>query len=269
MEYILDIQNLRKTYSKKIVNLLGKTDNEFFYILDDVSLTVQRGKVTTLLGGNGSGKSTLFNIICGYLPTTNGKIFFNSTKGRFELTKLPSYKTAQAGIGRMFQGTHIFKNMSVLENMFLADENTFGELPFVTMFWKKKNRQNEENRAAQSEKIFNSLLGEDNPLWKKRNDLAGSLSYGQQRLLALGRLFMNEYLELILLDEPCAGVNPDVSDLIKKIINNLKELGKTVILIEHNLDFVKDISDYCYYLENGKIMSHGSYDEVIYNSLLK
>ena len=269
MEYILDIQNVRKTYSKKIINLLGKTDNEYFYVLDDVNIKIQKGKVTALLGGNGSGKSTLFNIICGYLPTNEGKIFFNSPKGNLDLTKIPAHKTAQSGIGRMFQGTHIFRNMTVLENMLLADENTFGELPFVSMFLQKKNAQIEEKRVLEAEKIFNSLLGEANQLWENREHLAGSLSYGQQRLLALARLFMNDHLELILLDEPCAGVNPDIAELLKKIILNLKETGKTVLLIEHNLDFVKDISDYCYYLENGKISLQGTYAEVITNSMTK
>ncbi len=269
MEYILDIQNIRKTYSKKIINLLGKTDNEYFYVLDDVNFKIQKGKVTALLGGNGSGKSTLFNIICGYLTTNEGKILFNSQKGSLDLTKIPSYKTAKAGVGRMFQGTHIFRNMTVLENMLLADENTFGELPFVSMFLKKRNAQIEENRVLEAEKIFNYLLGNANPLWEKREHLAGSLSYGQQRLLALARLFMNDHLELILLDEPCAGVNPDVAELLKKIIHNLRESGKTVLLIEHNLDFVKDISDYCYYLENGKISLQGTYANVISNSMTK
>lgn len=267
MEYILDIQNVRKTYSKKIINLLGKADKEYFYVLDDVNIKIQKGKVTALLGGNGSGKSTLLNIICGYLPTNEGKILYNSQKGIFDLTKIPSYKTAKAGVARMFQGTHIFRNMTVLENMLLADENTFGELPFVSMFFQKRNAQTEKNRGLKAEKIFNSLLGEANTLWEKREQLAGSLSYGQQRMLALARLFMNDNIELILLDEPCAGVNTDVTELLKKTIGNLKVSGKTVLLIEHNLDFVKDISDYCYYLENGKIASQGFYDEVINNSL--
>ncbi|MEA5461665.1 ATP-binding cassette domain-containing protein [Arcicella sp. LKC2W] len=269
MEYILEIQNVRKTYSKKIINLLGKTDNEYFYVLNDVNIKIQKGKVTALLGGNGSGKSTLFNIICGYLPTNEGKILFNSSKGYLDLTKIPAYKTAKAGVGRMFQGTHIFKNMTVLENMLLADENTFGEFPFVSMFSSKKNAQIEGNRVLEAEKIFNSLLGQANPLWEKREHLAGSLSYGQQRLLALARLFMNNHLELILLDEPCAGVNPDIAELLKKIIHYLRETGKTVLLIEHNLDFVKDISDYCYYLENGEISLQGTYAEVITNSMTK
>jgi branched-chain amino acid transport system ATP-binding protein len=264
MEYILSIEDVKKTYSKEYINLLGKTEKEIFYVLDNLSMQILNGKITALMGGNGSGKTTLFNIICGYYPLNSGKINYFFKNKIIDLAKVPSYKMASYGIGRMFQGTHIFRNMTVLENMMIADNNTFGELPFSSLFRQKKTTEIEQKRELAAKEIFENLLKEDNPLWQKRYDFAGSLSYGHQRILALARLFMNDHLNLILLDEPCAGVNPDVSEILKDIIIRLRDSGKTILLIEHNLDFIRDTADYCYYLENGKIVNQGKFVDISY-----
>lgn len=266
MPVLLDIQAIKKSYSRQVINLLGKRDQETSNILDGVSLRVEQGTITALLGGNGSGKTTLFNIICGYLKADAGKVLYQD---QHDLARLPSYQTARLGVGRMFQGRHIFKNMTVLENMQIADESDWSEQPFMSLLKPQQAKKIAQQQTEEAEKVLDMMLGADNPLWKKRNELAGTLSYGQQRLLALARLLMNDHLQLILLDEPCAGVNPDILELLKSIIKKLTQQRKTLLLIEHNLDFVKDITDYCYFLDNGSILAQGTYHQLMQTESVK
>lgn len=257
---IIEIRDIHKSFSQDYINLLGQKDIEKSYILDGVSLGVEKGKITALIGGNGSGKSTLFNIVSNLIKpdtvykTTNycGEVLYHTLQTH-SLLNTPPHKLAQLGIGRLFQGTHIFKNLTLLENMLLADSNPFGEVPFTAYIFRKKYKEIEMRKTLKAEYLLSTLLGEDNVLWQKRNDLAGNLSYGQQRLLAMARLFMNEHLQLLMLDEPCAGVNPDIVSNMKQILLTFVAEGKSVLLIEHNALFVKEVADFAYYLESGKV----------------
>ena len=222
-------------------------------------------QVWILAGGNGAGKTTLFNIISGFMTADSGDIVYQKDRGTLSLIDMPSYKRTRVGIGRMFQDTHIFPGMTVLENMLLADENTFGELAFVSIFRPKKNKAIEAQRIKKVKKIFKALFGEPNPFWHKKDELAGSLSFGQQRLLGLARLFMANY-NLVLLDEPTAGVNPQIIQQVLAIIRSMvEEMGATVFLIEHNMKVVLDIADFCSFMSHGKITAFGTPEDVIGN----
>lgn len=264
MTKILQIKNIHKTFVETFVNISGKEEKEYAHILKGISFNLKQGSSTVLIGGNGSGKSTLFNIISGLLKANKGNIFYTPQKNqKFDLTKIPSYKQSSLGIARLFQGNNIFRNLTVLENMMIADTIQVGERPWEIFFNFFKVRAYEEKRKKRAEKILKDLLGKDNALWKKRHYKAGSLSIGQQRLLAFARLFMNEKAQIYLLDEPCAGVNEKIREKMAELILKLKSEGKTILLIEHNLDFAVKVSTDAFYLEGDHFILHGKVMDVI------
>lgn len=261
-DIILQIDSIKKSFVRNIVNVRGEEENERFYIIDDFDLPVQRGKITALIGGNGAGKTTLFNIISGLMKPDSGTIHFSNNKDISLIGKNPD-KIARFGIGRMFQDSHIFQSVSVLDNMLLADSDDFGEFPFISLFKSKKNKEAEEYRIEKARQVFIDLFGEDNPFWQKKDDLASSLSFGQQRLLGLAWLFVGKY-ELVLLDEPTAGVNPVIIKQSMNIIRKLvQEKNVTVFLIEHNMKVVLDVADFCCFMSHGKITAFGTPEDVI------
>ena len=261
-EYILEIESVVKSFSRNIINVRGVEEDERFYIIDDLSLTVPLRKITALIGGNGAGKTTLFNVISGFVPADSGKVFFYNQR-KIKLMDLQPYKITRLGIGRLFQDNHIFLNMTVLDNMLIADSNRYGELPFISLCYPKRNRSFENERIQKAKKVFRELFGDSNPFWGKRNDPASSLSYGQQRLLGLARLFMGEY-SLVLLDETTSGINPDlIKDILKIIKKMVEEKGVTVFLIEHNMKFVLQIAHFCSFMSDGKVMAFGTPKDVI------
>ena len=264
-DIILQIDSVKKSFVRNIINKRGEEADERFFIIDDLDLFVPRGKISALIGGNGAGKTTLFNIISGLVDADTGSVVYQKEKDPVSLLGLPPFKIARIGIGRMFQDNHIFPTMTVLDNMLLADASRFGETPFVSIFKTKSAAKKEAERIDKMKNIFTDLFGEKNPFWEKRNDLAGSLSYGQQRLLGLARLFMGNY-DLVLLDEPTAGVNPQIIQQVLLVIRKMiKEKGTTVFLIEHNMKVVLDVADFCSFMSHGKITAFGTPEDVIGN----
>lgn len=262
---ILYIDSIRKGFLRNIINVRGKDDDERFYVLEDIDLEIPKGKVTALIGGNGAGKTTLFNIISGFFRADDGKIDFKPNGSLKGITDLKPFKIARLGIGRMFQDNHIFQNMTVIENMLIADKNFFGERPFESILYYKKNRELEKQRKEEAEKIFLDLFGANNPFLKMKDDKAKNLSYGQQRLLGLARLLMGDY-KLLLLDEPTSGVNPVVIEKIKEIIKFfVDQKGLTIFLIEHNMKFVLDVADFCHFVSKGIIAVSGTPEDIIGN----
>ncbi len=264
-EDILQIQDLSKAYSRQVVNIDGVETNERYNIIFDLDLDIPQNTITALIGGNGAGKTTLFNIISGITEADSGSIMY-CTKNQnswISLLNQPPHRMKKIGIGRLFQDNHIFLQMSVLENMMIADSNEWGEMPFVSLFNRKKNREIEQFRMKKAKDTFELLFGRDNPFWQKRDDLASTLSYGQQRLLGLARLLMGKY-RLVLLDEPTSGVNPMLANTICSVIKKMvDEEGITVFLIEHNMKIVEEIADYCSFMSHGKITAFGYPRDVI------
>jgi len=262
---ILQIESIKKSFVRNIINVRGEQEDERFYIIDDLDLLIPRGKITALIGGNGAGKTTLFNIISRFIEADSGNVLYQKNGDPISLLSLRPFKVSRLGIGRLFQDDHIFSNMSVLDNMLLADGFDFGETPFISFLKPKMNKSVEKERIEKVQRIFMDLFGKSNPFWEKRNDPAKSLSFGQQRLLGLARLFMGNH-KLVLLDEPTAGVNPQIIDQIMTIIRRMvAEQGVTVFLIEHNMKVVLDLADFCSFMSHGKITAFGTPEDVIGN----
>jgi ABC-type branched-subunit amino acid transport system ATPase component len=271
-DIILNIKGITKTFARKIKSGNGHDGIEINTVLDNFCLSVEKGKVTALIGGNGSGKTTLFNIITGLLPANSGNIQFINGKINSLNKKAPD-KIARLGIGRLFQEAHIFPELSILDNMLLADNSMYGEDPLISVFAHSKIKMVEKTRMEKAEKIFGELFGDDKILQDRfllnLLEPARNLSYGQQRLLALSRLFMSQNNKLLLLDEPASGVSPAVLDRMTFIIRKVVEKGTTIFLIEHNMRFMAETSDTCAFIHSGKVELLGNPADVLRAELVK
>jgi ABC-type branched-subunit amino acid transport system ATPase component len=255
---ILQIENISKSFSSLIK---GERSNKSNVLLDGFTLGIKKGNITALIGGNGAGKTTLFNIISGFLKADSGAVYFENG-GKYNITNFSPYRISRLGVGRVFQDNHIFNEMSVIDNMLIADDNRFGERAFESFLMPKKNNRIEKNRRDEAEMIFNALFGANNTFISKRYDKAGSLSFGEQRLLGMARLMMADN-KLLLLDEPTAGLNNNLISQIASSIKKMVEVFDTsVFLIEHNMGFVSEIADSCIFMANGKTEVIGSPEEV-------
>lgn len=254
-DIILDIQNISKSF-------YSKTSGEN-YVLKNLNLSINKNKITALIGGNGTGKTTLFNIISRFIDPNepkSSKIIYDEKN----LLKCNAWQLASLGIGRLFQDAHIFPDLSILENMLVADADTFGEKPIENIIFHKKVQFKEKKRTQKAVGILSKLFGKESIFIQQIHLPAGNLSYGQQRLLGLARLLMGDY-QLILLDEPTAGVHIQLNDKIAEIILLLKEKGKTVFLIEHNMAFVRKIADETAFMDKQNIRLKGKTSDVLNN----
>ncbi|MBW2969885.1 ABC transporter ATP-binding protein [Candidatus Woesearchaeota archaeon] len=200
------------------------------FAVRDCSFTVQENAITSVIGPNGAGKTTLFNLVCGILKPDNGRIFLRGT----EITSLPVHRIARCGISRTFQQARLFRNMTVRDNLLLARKCSDAELKRVL------------------KKVY-FPLGLDT--------LASDLSYGQMRLLEIARALLKPHA-LLMLDEPTAGVNPKVRQELKRILLDLKGAGATILLIEHDMEFVMSISDEVVVMAEGSVLTRGTPGEV-------
>jgi ABC-type branched-subunit amino acid transport system ATPase component len=213
--------------------------------LFDVSLNIESGKVTSIIGPNGSGKTTLVNVLSGVFAQSSGLIVIDNVAVKQAVaTEVSSY-----GITRTFQEVRLFNQMSVLDNILvvLTERGVFGAL------FEKHNH----SHLQQAE----SLLRKVN-LWEKRADQAGSLSYGQRKLLEIVRALAMK-AEIYLFDEPFAGLFPEMVKLVVEIIKELRHQGRTVVLIEHNMDLIRELSDVVIVLDGGKFLAAGLPAEVL------
>jgi branched-chain amino acid transport system ATP-binding protein len=212
---------------------------------------IQRGAITALIGPNGAGKTTLFNLLTGFDKPGSGRWIFD---GR-SMSGLPAYKVARAGMVRTFQLTKSLALLSVLDNMKLGATGQQGEKMFVGLvrsFWR--------NKESEVEARANALLERFN-LARLRDDFAGSLSGGQRKLLEMARALMVAP-QLVMLDEPMAGVNPALTQSLLAHIRSLRDDGMTVVFVEHDMDVVYDISDWVIVLAEGAIIAEGPPDVI-------
>jgi branched-chain amino acid transport system ATP-binding protein len=221
--------------------------------LSDVSLTVDRGEIRAIIGPNGAGKTTLLNLISRVYPPDRGRIVF---AGR-DITRLPTHKIASVGIGRTFQNVALFKGMTVLDNLML------GRHPLIRpgllssgIYWGWAQKKEVEHRAK-VEWIIDFL-----EITQIRKTLVGALPLGLQKRVELGRALALEPA-LLLLDEPMAGMNvEEKEDMVRFIFDINEELDKTIVLIEHDMGVVMDISQRVSVLEFGVKIAEGTPDEV-------
>ena len=212
----------------------------------DISLTVQKGGITGLIGPNGSGKTTMFNSIVGYHPIDEGSIRFEGQ----EISKKLVPEIARLGLLRTFQQTRIYKQMNCVENMLIS-------LPHRKMSLMDAFKKNTGEDVERAEHLL-EFVG----LYEKRYLQSGSLSFGQQKLLEFAMALMNEPT-VLLLDEPTAGINPT---LINGLIDRLKrantEFGITLFIIEHNMRVIMNMADTIYCLAHGQMLASGTPDEI-------
>jgi len=221
--------------------------------LNGVSLEVERGSITGLIGPNGSGKTTLFNVISGFYPKDKGEIYF---KGR-RIDGLPPHKIAKMGLCRTFQISQIPQRMTVLENMLLAPQGQLGEGVLSALFRYRRVAQQERAYLEKALSLL-ELVG----LFDWRNEYSGNLSGGQKKLLSLARVLMADP-DLILLDEPTAGVNPTLIRSLLEVIERLRdEEGKTFLVIEHNMRVISSICNKVYVLNFGEVIAEGTPEEI-------
>ena len=209
-------------------------------------LEIQRGAITALIGPNGAGKTTFFNLLTGFDQVDEGSWSFNGVK----ISGTPPHKVARMGMVRTFQLTKALYRLTVIDNMRLAATNQKGEsilraaLPFL---W---NAQ-EKAATARGEELLTRFK-----LIDKRDDFAAALSGGQRKLLEMARALMVEP-ELVMLDEPMAGVTPALKQSLLGHIKDLREEGMTVLFVEHDMDMVRDISDWVIVMAQGVIVAEG------------
>lgn len=220
--------------------------------VDVEHVEIQRGVITALIGPNGAGKTTFFNLLTGFDSPDAGAWSF-SGKG---LKGMPAYKVARLGMVRTFQLTKVLARLTVMENMRIGATGQSGESLWQAMFaplWRGQEKRNTE-RAMDLLRRFK--------LDTKKDDFAGSLSGGQRKLLEMARALMVEP-ELVMLDEPMAGVNPALKQSLLGHVKSLREDGMTVLFAEHDMDMVRDISDWVIVMAQGKIIAEGPPDAVM------
>ena len=208
--------------------------------LDGCNLEIEQTKITAIIGPNGSGKSTLFNTISNILSLDNGDISFNNQT----LSKIKDFEVAKLGISRTFQDVRLFRNLTIKDHLEIAmaqrDEELFSNLLVG------------EKVSVEKIKAVLALVGLEKPL----NTYAVDLSYGQRKLLDLAVAIAKKHT-ILMLDEPVAGVNPLLRNKIKRIIKSLNGKGETVLLIEHDMNFVMDLAHHIFVMDAGRIIASG------------
>jgi branched-chain amino acid transport system ATP-binding protein len=221
-------------------------------ILEDIDLTLKQGVIYALMGANGAGKSTLFNIISGFIMPKKGEIIFNQNS----ITNTKPFKRNTLGIGRTFQDLRLITTLTVKENIHLAFKNKLSDKWYNTLIPSKRLLEQERELEETTKKILNLFN-----LVNVQNNLAHEISYGQQKFLTIACCVAND-AQLILLDEPVAGINPVFREQLTVILKDLKQQGKTILLIEHNSDFISQVADSILFLNNGKITQYPTIDEM-------
>ncbi|MGH8851348.1 MAG: ABC transporter ATP-binding protein [Casimicrobiaceae bacterium] len=229
MTALLDLRRVTKTFGGVVANR-------------DITIAVQEGSITGLIGPNGSGKTTLFNSIVGFHPIDAGSIAFDGK----EISGLRSPSIARLGLIRTFQQTRIYGRMTCLQNMQVSIPHADETVP--AMFAKVAPAVNEE-----AEQLL-EFVG----LYPKRRLRAGDLSFGQQKLLEFAMALINRP-RLLLLDEPTAGINPTlINGLIDRLKRARTELGVTLLVIEHNMRVIMDLAEHIYCLAHGEMLAEGA-----------
>ena len=223
-----------------------------FRAVDNCSIYVESNTITGLIGPNGAGKTTLFNLIAGELELDQGEVWFKEQR----IDTVAESEIVRRGLYRTFQIPRALTKMTALENLMLVPNDQLGERVWNAWFRLGKVRAEEERIHDQAQEILEFL-----ELTHVETELAGNLSVGQQKLLELGRALMSDP-DLILLDEPAAGVNPTLMAKIAEKICELQEQGKTFLLIEHDMDLIMELCDKVIVMNKGEHLTDGTPKEV-------
>ena len=228
--------------------LLKVTDLHVYYgmihAIRGISFEVKRGEIVTLIGANGAGKTTTLHTITGLLPSSGGEVVYN----RQNITHVPGYQLVRRGLAHVPEGRRVFSQLSVLQNLELG--------AFM--------RRSKEEKAESLKEIYRRFPR----LAERKNQLAGTLSGGEQQMLAMGRALMSKP-EMLVLDEPSMGLSPIYVNEIFDIIKSIHESGTTVLLVEQNAKKALSIANRAYVLETGTIRLSGTAEELLHNAEVK
>lgn len=229
-------------------NLVKKFDA--VHAVDHLSLQFAAGQITSIIGPNGSGKSTLVNLLTGVLPLDSGEIVVleQASLKKIDITQVPTY-----GITRTFQDVRLFEQMSVLDNILVV----LTDRPVFSALFEKHNNLHLARAREVLEKVN---------LWAKRDELAVNLSYGQRKLLEIARVLAMAQafpIEIFLFDEPFAGLFPEMIKIVTNVLQDLKQQNKVVILIEHNMELIRQLSDRVIVLDSGQLLAEGEPSAVL------
>jgi branched-chain amino acid transport system ATP-binding protein len=221
--------------------------------VQEASLEVKAGEIVGLIGPNGAGKTTLFNAIAGLVPTESGRISFLGE----DITAAPPHARAAAGIGRTFQGIGLAKDLTVTENFLLAQHSLAGYSTAEALLGAGRMARVEANLDERAREAIVALGFE-----RKADVPVRLLSHGQQRIVELGCVLLTAP-DLVLLDEPSAGMSPGAAENLAVRLRDIRDqLGRTVLIIEHNLPLVLDVCDSLTVLSSGVVIASGSVDDV-------
>jgi len=226
-----------------------------FQALARCTLEIERGTVTGIIGPNGAGKSTLFNVLAGLLEPDSGAV---ALKGRSLLGLRPDQR-AKTGLVRTFQISRELRGLTVLENMLLASPRQSGDAAWRCFATPRRVRAEQQAAIAQARELLGQV-----DLWRVANEPAGNLSGGQKKLLEISRALMQRP-EIILLDEPAAGVSPVMIKILGETILRLRGAGITFAIIEHDMDVIAQLCDPIYVLAEGRTLTRGAFREVASN----
>jgi branched-chain amino acid transport system ATP-binding protein len=233
MTAIIEVGNVTKTFGGVVAN-------------KDISLKVEQGAITGMIGPNGSGKTTLFNSIVGYHPIDSGSIRFENQ----EISKFRVQNIARLGLVRTFQQTRIYGKMNCVQNMLISIPHR------KAGFWDMFGRHRAEDRDKAEHLL--EFVG----LYEKRLLMGGDLSFGQQKLLEFAMALMNEP-SVLMLDEPTAGINPTlINGLIDRLKRANEEFGITLFVIEHNMRVIMNLAEHIYCLAHGELLAEGTPDQI-------
>lgn len=213
--------------------------------VDGLSLKIEKGKVTSLIGPNGAGKTTMVNLMTGMMSFDSGKLVISG----LELDHIRSFDVPTYGMTRTFQNIRLFEQMSALDNVLvvLTERGSLRSLFEAHTEYHLKQAQEALERVG---------------LWHKRDELAQDMSYGQRKLLEIARaLAMNA--EIYFFDEPFAGLFKEMVKIVKSVLVELREQGKTILLIEHNMDLIRELSDHVIVVDAGTFFAEGNAKEVL------
>jgi ABC-type branched-subunit amino acid transport system ATPase component len=222
------------------------------YAVNKLSINFEAGKISGIIGPNGSGKSTLINTLTGMIPMDSGEIV---VAGSERLTRMKAYEVPIYGMTRTFQDVRLFEQMPVIDNILVVLTER--------SVWKSLFERHNAFHLEKAEEVLKKV-----GLWEKRNELAKNLSYGQRKLLEIARVLAMIHcgvgdINIIFLDEPFAGLFPEMIKIVTGVIKELRDQGKAVILVEHNMDLIRELSDHIYVLDSGELLAEGKPAEVL------